>query len=185
MSGVMFGDRDCVYMCWFPGEESPARNLEEVELNDEEWRKVLRQLDIVETAILEMGEDGKLVKTILRKSQRRIEQKVSWEVFKRDGYQCRYCGADGVPLTVDHLVLWEEGGPSIPENLVSACKPCNQTRGSMPYDKWLKSEYYLNLSSGIGGRRPGISAVTDEKNKLLEFSLKSIPRRYSERRTRK
>ena len=61
----------------------------------------------------------KLYKAVIRKCQRNIEQGVSWNVFRRDGYACRYCGNKEVPLTVDHLVLWEESGPSTEANLVS------------------------------------------------------------------
>ena len=78
------------------------------------------------------AEDGTLTKAILRKTARQIEASVSWQVWRRDGCRCRYCGRDNVPLTVDHLVRWEEGGPSTEENLVSSCKKCNQSQGDQP-----------------------------------------------------
>ena len=58
----------------------------------EDWKKVLRQTDLLETEVLALSEDGKLTKAILRKSQRQIEARISWNVFRRDGYRCRYCG---------------------------------------------------------------------------------------------
>lgn len=85
-------------------------------------------------------------KTVLRKSQRQIDQKIAWEVFKRDDYRCVYCGHDNLPLTVDHLVLWEEMGNTVAENLVSACKKCNHTRGNKSLTEFLKSDYYLSLN---------------------------------------
>lgn len=182
--GAMFGDEHTLYLCWFPGEHTPARLMEEVEMDDKDWRKLLYQVDTVETEILQKAEDGELVKAIVRKTQRVIEGRVSWAVFKRDSYKCRYCGIDGVPLTVDHLVLWEEGGPSIPQNLVTACKRCNKARGNTPYWEWLNSEYYLRASKG-NGKGPGIPQATKRHNLELERSLDSIPRRHSQRKTRK
>jgi hypothetical protein len=105
----------------------------------EEWGKIIRQSDLKEIEGMSKGQ-----KIILRKSTRQIEQKVSWEVFRRDHYTCRYCGADDRPLTVDHVVVWEEMGPSVPMNLISSCKKCNNKRGTMRYEAWLESPYYLS-----------------------------------------
>lgn len=183
--GTMFADKDYVYLCWFPGEDTPARVLEETPLTDEDWQKILRQVDLVETEVLQMGKDGKLTKAIVRKTQRQIEGRVSWAVFKRDDYKCRYCGIDGVPLTVDHLVLWEEGGPSIPENLVTACRKCNKARGNTQYLDWIKSQYYERVSSRNNGKTPGLSALERSDNIDLVHKLDRIPRRHSKRKTRK
>jgi hypothetical protein len=180
----MIGNHEVTYFCPFP-DYVEHRILRRIDMSEDEWRKLLRQLDLVETEILQKAEHGGLVKAIVRKTQRRIEQRVSWEVYKRDGYKCRYCGVDGVPLTVDHLVLWEEGGPSIPENLVTACRPCNKLRGRMPYHEWLASKQYLKLSDGVGGGRPGITHKVKLENEKLVYDLDTIPRRYSERKTRK
>lgn len=95
----------------------------------EELHQIIRQLDVQEIEGLQ--------KVILRKSQRNIDQSISWQVFRRDGYKCVYCGANDVPLTVDHIVLWEHMGDTHPDNLNSCCKKCNKTRGSMDYDEWI------------------------------------------------
>ena len=88
-------------------------------------------------------------KVVLRKSQRNIEQGISWAVFRRDGYRCRYCGADDVPMTVDHVVRWENLGDSVPNNLICSCRKCNKTRGSMEYLDWLNSDYYVRVSASL------------------------------------
>ena len=105
----------------------------------DEWLQIVKQSDMKEVVGMDKGK-----KIILRKSTRQIEQKVSWEVFRRDNYTCRYCGADDRPLTVDHVVVWEEFGPSIPMNLISSCKKCNNKRGTMRYEAWIESSYYLS-----------------------------------------
>jgi hypothetical protein len=105
----------------------------------EEWQQIIRQSDLKEVEGMDKGK-----KIIMRKSTRQIEQKIMWEVFRRDFYHCRYCGEDKQPLTVDHIVLWEEMGPSVPINLISSCKKCNNKRGNMQYEDWLVSPYYLS-----------------------------------------
>ncbi len=113
-----------------------------LEMTHEEWKQFIRQTDIMETEVLAQASDGKLAKTILRKSARQVDQGVSWTVYKRDNYTCRYCGLDGIPMTVDHLVLWEDGGPSIEENLLTSCRKCNKLRGSEEYELWLENADY-------------------------------------------
>ena len=48
-------------------------------------------------------------------------------------------------MTVDHIVLWSEGGQSVPDNLITSCAKCNHTRGKMPYNDWLSSAYYKKI----------------------------------------
>jgi len=50
-------------------------------------------------------------------------------IFKRDKYICQYCGATGVPLTVDHVVPRVKGGKDTWTNLVTACERCNNLKG--------------------------------------------------------
>lgn len=141
ISGVVYsGEDDLIIM--LPGETiDPKVSILYPVL--EEWQKVIRQSDLKEVELV--GED-KNKKIILRKSTRQIDQKIMWEVFRRDNFTCRYCGNDKVPMTVDHMVLWEEGGPSIPINLLTSCKKCNNTRSNMQYEDWLLSCSYLSNS---------------------------------------
>jgi len=50
-----------------------------------------------------------------------------FEVFRRDGYTCQYCGrrAPEFPLHVDHIEPWSTGGRTIIGNLRTACSECN------------------------------------------------------------
>jgi len=120
-----------------------------VDMTSDDWTTFLRQTDLMETEVLANAPDGKIVKAIMRKSQRQIDQGVSWQVWKRDGYRCRYCGNDSIPLTVDHLVPWEALGPSIPENLVSACRKCNKVRGNKTFGEWLRDPFYEQVSQRL------------------------------------
>jgi 5-methylcytosine-specific restriction endonuclease McrA len=147
-----------------------THSVDILDLTREDWVPFMRQSDIMETEVLEdAGEDRGLVKAIVRKSARQISQTVSWDVFRRDGYACCYCGDNTSPLTVDHLVLWEELGPSIQQNLLSACKRCNSKRGNTPYDKWLKDSYYLKVSKNL-------TADRRQANEDTLLTLDQIPR---------
>jgi 5-methylcytosine-specific restriction endonuclease McrA len=132
---------------------------------------------VLETVILEKAADGTLAKAIMRKSQRQIDNQVQWRVFRRDKYACRYCGNDACPLTVDHLVTWEDGGPSIEANLLTSCRKCNMIRDTTPYDQWLQHPRYRELS-----RR--LSPAVQADNRALAATLADIPR-VMHQRTRK
>lgn len=50
-----------------------------------------------------------------------------FEILKRDGFRCRYCGATGAKtqLHVDHIEPRSLGGSDEPSNLITACRECN------------------------------------------------------------
>ena len=53
------------------------------------------------------------------------------ELFRRDRHMCLYCGHhfSTSELTRDHVIPFALGGSDTWENVVSACKPCNQEKG--------------------------------------------------------
>jgi hypothetical protein len=109
-----------------------------VEPSVQEWYELQDQLDKCNVE----GEGG----AILRKGQRQLDQKICWQVYRRDKYKCRYCGINNVPLTVDHIKTWETGGATHPKNLLTCCKKCNRKRGNLDYGSWLQHKYYLEKS---------------------------------------
>ncbi len=167
LTGAVFGDDDNTYLCMFPDQEVHAQEILQMDLDD--WTKFLRQTDLLEVEIITKAEDGKLAKAILRKTQRLIERKISWSVFRRDGYRCRYCGRDDVPLTVDHLVLWEDNGPTIEANLLAVCTADNRARGNTHYAEWLESKKYRTLAEGL-------TPEVRQANDALVATLADIPR---------
>lgn len=105
----------------------------------EEWGELLNQLDTC-NVVVNTG-DNKLPKIIVRKTERIIDQHVMWNVFRRDGYRCQYCNANHVPLTIDHVICWEDLGATTENNLITACRKCNKTRGNTEFIKWLSTPY--------------------------------------------
>lgn len=55
-----------------------------------------------------------------------------FEVFKRDGFVCQYCGSSPpkVVLEIDHIVAVSAGGPDDIDNLITACFDCNRGKGA-------------------------------------------------------
>ncbi|MCS6845817.1 MAG: HNH endonuclease [Caldilineales bacterium] len=53
-------------------------------------------------------------------------------VLARDQYTCQYCGATPgrADLTIDHVLPRSRGGVTEWENVVAACRPCNQHKGN-------------------------------------------------------
>ena len=52
-------------------------------------------------------------------------------IFTRDRYRCQYCGRRGTAfdLTLDHILPKSRGGRTFAENLVTACRVCNNRKG--------------------------------------------------------
>lgn len=63
------------------------------------------------------------------------------QIKARDGYQCVYCGSTE-DLTIDHIKPRARGGPTTDSNCVTACRACNQAKGSMTLDSFINTNFY-------------------------------------------
>jgi HNH endonuclease len=149
MVGALYAGKGRVLAVLFPegSEEAKMGPVEMIDMTHEDWRD--RFLPQTDTLPVEAFPDGSAQKAILRKANREVDNNVSWAVYRRDKFTCRYCGKNDVPMTVDHLVRWEERGPWTEVNLLTACRKCNKTRGDMSYADWLKGEFYLRVSRNL------------------------------------
>lgn len=66
-----------------------------------------------------------------------MSQTTRFEVFKRDGFRCRYCGVTTASeeLTVDHIIPVSKGGSDDLANLVTSCIPCNRGKSDRTLDE--------------------------------------------------
>jgi hypothetical protein len=66
-----------------------------------------------------------------------LSKRTRFEIFKRDGFRCVYCGAtpNDSPLHVDHVHPVAEGGATVETNLVTACQSCNGGKSAVPLDR--------------------------------------------------
>lgn len=69
-------------------------------------------------------------------ARKAISKRVRFEVFKRDEFQCQYCGAapPKVLLHIDHIVPVASGGDNDMDNLLTACDACNMGKGAVSLD---------------------------------------------------
>lgn len=65
-----------------------------------------------------------------------VTKRTRFEVFRRDGFQCQYCGAKPpeVELRIDHVTPVALGGTDKPNNIVTACHDCNAGKSSITPD---------------------------------------------------
>lgn len=66
-----------------------------------------------------------------------MTKKLRFEVFKRDGFCCGYCGRrpPDVVLEVDHITPVCKGGKDKLSNLLTSCFDCNRGKAGTPIDK--------------------------------------------------
>lgn len=62
-----------------------------------------------------------------------ISKRVRFEIFKRDGFCCHYCGGHppGVVLEIDHIIPVSKKGSNDLENLVTSCFSCNRGKSDV------------------------------------------------------
>lgn len=62
-----------------------------------------------------------------------VSKRLRFEVFKRDGFKCQYCGRTppAIILEPDHIMPVSVGGPDEMGNLVTACFDCNRGKSNV------------------------------------------------------
>jgi len=73
---------------------------------------------------------------ILQKNQSKMTQR--FKILQRDGFTCQYCGAapwkdKNITLEVDHIFPRSLGGGDEEDNLITACRDCNQGKKARNY----------------------------------------------------
>ena len=108
-----------------------------------------------------MAYNGKYVPQSLRK-----------KVFERDNYTCVYCGVRAYeePLQIDHVIPRCMGGSNNINNLVTACKKCNNRKnGRMP-----KVGDVEKLASVLGTSVEYLMGFQDGKSIITQM-IENIP----------
>jgi hypothetical protein len=73
---------------------------------------------------------------------RSSEAKRMWRnwIYERDSFQCVYCGSSE-NLTIDHCRPKAKGGQTLSSNCVTACRSCNQSKGSSNWLSWMRATF--------------------------------------------
>lgn len=90
-----------------------------------------------------------------------IPAKLRHEVFKRDNYRCRECGATNkeTTLEIDYIVPVSKGGTNHISNLQTLCKKCNRAKYTRTW---------------VGGKNNFISWNADEINDKPNIDSKRL-----------
>lgn len=61
-----------------------------------------------------------------------ISKKLRFDIFKRDGFKCQYCGSVPpiVVLEVDHIIPVSKKGTDEVDNLITSCFDCNRGKSN-------------------------------------------------------
>ena len=115
----------------------------------------------------------------VRYGRQPIPRKLRHEVFKRDGYRCRECGAskDETSLEIDHILPVAKGGTNDIGNLQTLCRECNRMKHT---DEWVGGETDLevaqnelkNLEKQLQIAEKDLDSATNDDEKLdYEFQV--------------
>lgn len=114
-----------------------------------------------------MPEKSKKIPT--KKQTPKITKKLRFEVFKRDGFACQYCGKmpPSVTLEIDHINPRSKGGNNDINNLITACFDCNRGKTNIPLTK-IPNSLQENLE-----------ILKEQENQLKEYNkfIKKIEKR--------
>lgn len=75
-------------------------------------------------------------------------------IYKRDNYECVYCGSNK-NLTLDHVIPQSKGGKDSWDNLVTACRTCNSEKADLTLEEYGKEipepkrPHYLMLMKSV------------------------------------
>lgn len=91
-------------------------------------------------------------------ARKSISKKLRFEVFKRDGFKCQYCGESSpdVILHVDHIHPVSKGGDNDVMNLITSCADCNSG----------KSDRVLSDDSIIDKQRAQLQELSERREQL-------------------
>ena len=106
-----------------------------------------------------------------------IGTKLRFDVFKRDGFLCVYCGAPPttVTLEIDHVIPVADGGSNSIDNLVTACWSCNSGKGARPLSAIPQSLKEKNaLMKERAKQVASYSALVAEVERLISEQIDSV-----------
>jgi 5-methylcytosine-specific restriction endonuclease McrA len=89
-------------------------------------------------------------------------------LLEKWGRKCAYCGAEHVPLNVDHIHPRAKGGTDRVSNLTLACVPCNQKKGAQDVRAFVKDAKRLERILAQS-RRPLKDAAAVNSTRLALF----------------
>ena len=104
-----------------------------------------------------------------------LSKKLRFEVFKRDGFRCQYCGATApeILLVVDYAHPVLEGGTNDLLNLRTSCKLCNAGKGKHnPSNQSVLAKQFAQRTE-LNERRDQLKMKIKWKSETSDINLSS------------
>ncbi len=98
-------------------------------------------------------------------------------LLEKWGRKCAYCGAEHVPLQIEHIIPKAKGGSNRVSNLTLACERCNQKKGAKPVEEFLKKKPEVLSKIKKQAKLPlkDAAAVNSTRNKIVQVLSKLLP----------
>jgi 5-methylcytosine-specific restriction endonuclease McrA len=96
-------------------------------------------------------------------------------LLEKWNWTCAYCGAKNVPFEVEHIVPKVHGGSNRISNLALACHDCNERKGKLPVEVFLKDKPDVLKRITAQAKRPlkDAASVNSTRNALLATLVKT------------
>jgi hypothetical protein len=111
-----------------------------------------------------------------------ISNRKRFEILKRDGFTCQYCGKKGatVRLEVDHIEPQSKGGSDDDENLITACFECNRGKSDIQVinenKKESEADYIYRLVDFPADYNHAIEMIESYLHEAIITCLEMFPR---------
>jgi hypothetical protein len=98
-----------------------------------------------------------------------VSKKIRFEVFKRDGFKCAYCGKTPpeVMLEIDHIQPKSKNGSDEIDNLITSCFDCNRGKS------------HIELTAIPNTMQLNKEIIEERENQYLEYQkvLRKVEKR--------
>jgi len=105
-----------------------------------------------------------------------VSLKLRFEVFKRDGFTCQYCGrkTPEVILEIEHVIPLSKGGTDEIDNLTTSCFEYNRGKGASLLDTILKDKDIHNEAVLLAEKEFQLAEYNYLKKKIRDRENKEI-----------
>ena len=113
---------------------------------------------------------------MVESKRKTITKKTRFEVFKRDGFTCQYCGkmAPDVVLEVDHINPVANGGENDIMNLVTSCFDCNRGKGKRKLTEKDEIKKQQARLTELNEKREQLKMMLEWRKALENFSQEQL-----------
>lgn len=113
-----------------------------------------------------------------------LSKRVRFEVLKRDGFKCVYCGATApdVQLHIDHVDPVSKGGSDDFLNLVTSCQACNLGKGNRKlseHQELEKSMTEIEILTSKDGDLDKLRAKQSSAENIMRLEIDEVSRQFS------